>query len=240
MAAWGLCSLLPEGLLPSPLGPGDPSQGVGQHLSVMAAGQASAGRPRPAGECRHQAATVRKRSPPRGECTPQSNPPLRGSQTPGARRGGGGEHRADTCHGPFHQYYPYLFHICPPIPAQFPSPGSRSCHNFRPEGLSASLPRSPPATQVGETQPCLSLPLHPESPRAPHLEANIAPFAAQTGEEEEDEGQQARAGNENHGIGRSQRGPAQGESICGHRAGLGSRLSARGSQTPCPSPPSRS
>ena len=82
----------------------------------------------------------------------------------------------------------------------------------------------PPTTWIEGKRTCWRLPPDLESPHAPHLEADIAPFAAQTGEEEEDEGQQARAGNEDHGIGRSQRGPAQGESICGHRTGLGSRL----------------
>lgn len=90
-AARGLSSLAPEGRLSGPsipsLGPWGPRQGAGQYLSVKAAGQASAGRPRPAGECRHQAATVRRRSPPLAECTPRSNPPLQGSQTPGAGRG---------------------------------------------------------------------------------------------------------------------------------------------------------
>lgn len=92
----------------------------------------------------------------------------------------------------------------------------------------------PPAWIEGE-RTCWRLPPDLESPHAPHLEADIAPFATQTGEEEEDEGQQARAGNEDHGIGRSQRGPAQGESICGHRTGLRSRLQGPGSRIPCPS-----
>lgn len=104
--------------------------------------------------------------------------------------------------------------------------------------LSDLLPPSPPTNYLGWGAKALlesSSPL--ESPRAPHLEADITPFATQTGEEEKDEGQQAGAGNEDHGVGRSQRGPAQGESICGHRAGLGSRLQAPSSQTPCPSHP---
>ena len=73
------------------MGPRDPSQGAGPYLSVMAAGQASAARPPPGGECRHQAVTARRKSPRRGACTPRSNPPLQGSQTPEARRGEGWE-----------------------------------------------------------------------------------------------------------------------------------------------------
>lgn len=52
---------------------------------MEAAGQALAVRPLPEAEYRHQAATVRRRSPPQGGCTPQSSPPLPGSQTPGVR-----------------------------------------------------------------------------------------------------------------------------------------------------------
>lgn len=150
-----------------------------------------------------------------------------------------GEHRAETCHGPSHQYYPHLSPNCPPISVQFPSRVGSCCH-FRPEGLSDSLPGSPGlgGGGVAEERPCWSVPPHLKFPPAPHLEADIAPFAAQTGEEEEDEGQEARAGDEDHGIGRSQRRPAQGESVCGDRAGLGSRLHAPGSRIPCPSPSS--
>lgn len=74
-------------------------------------------------------------------------------------------------------------------------------------------------------------------PRAPHLETNITPFATQTGKEEKDEGQQTRTGNEDHSVGRSQRGPAQSESICGHKTRLGSGLQDTGYQTSCPSHP---
>lgn len=42
----------------------------------------------------------------------------------------------------------------------------------------------------------------------PHLEPDISPFATQAGEEKEDEGQETRTGDQDHGIGRSQRDPA--------------------------------
>lgn len=75
------------------LGPQDP--GVkGQYLSVQVAGQALVVRPLPAAEYRHQAATVRRRSPPQGVCTPQSSPPLPGSQTPGVREAKNGSTRS--------------------------------------------------------------------------------------------------------------------------------------------------
>lgn len=73
-----------------------------QYLSVQVAGQALAVRPLPAAEYRHQAATVRRRSPPQGECTPQSSPPLPGSQTPGVRevKNGSIGRRVLRCHHP--------------------------------------------------------------------------------------------------------------------------------------------
>lgn len=75
------------------------------------------------------------------------------------------------------------------------------------------------------------------SPRAPHLETNITPFATQTSKKEEDEGQQTGAGNEDYSVGRSQRGSAQSESICGHKAGLGSGIPDTDYRTLYPSHP---
>lgn len=171
-----------------------------QYLSVKAAGQASAGRPRPEGGCRHRAAIGRRRSPPLGGCTPRNSPPLRGSRTPGARRRMGQEKmglKPARLSSPWNP-----MQVSPPSPeppirlsplgSSPPSQGSQCTGWDEGRGLARTF-----------------------LPRAPHLEAHIASLAAQTGEEEEDEGQEAGAGNEDHGVGRSQRGLAQGEAVCG-------------------------
>lgn len=191
---WGLQLHLSSWLLgPQLLGPSRKAlrtrgtwAGCGQYLSVKAAVQAWARRPRPVGECRHQAATERRKSPRLGECTPRSNPPLRGSQIPGAGRVRRGGHRAETCHRPS-RVSPHLSHNCPQSQPNFhPKPPSLAITS----GLTVLSDELPHAltNHLGQ-RPCWSLPPHPEPSSAPHLEADIAAFAAQTGEEKEDEGQ---------------------------------------------------
>lgn len=164
LAAGDLSSLAPEGRLAglAPLSCRTILVKVWKYLSEKAVGQASAGRPQPAGECRHQAVTVRRRSPPRGECTPRSNPPLQGSQTPGSGRGEGWENtglrHAITLLVPV---FPRLSYNCPPIyhasTPDWPELQARRCSE-------TYCPSPPPATRAGGgggwQRPCWSLPPH--------------------------------------------------------------------------------
>lgn len=149
------------------LGPWDPSQGAEQYLRVKAVGRAWAGGPLPAGECRHQAATARRRSPQPGECTPQSNPPLLGSQTPGREGGQKGGDRPSP-------FSPACLPVFLTTVPHSPSRGPRSCHNFRPQGalrLTAPTPHKPARGKglAGGFLPTLSVHVHltlkPTSPR---------------------------------------------------------------------------
>lgn len=144
-----------------------------------------------------------------------------------------GEHRAEHAITLLNGVCPCLSYSCPPI---F-SPRLRLLPELQARRCSQTYcPSPPPTTWVGGLKASLESSSPLDSPHAPHLEADITPFATQTGEEEKDEGQQAGAGNEDHGVGRSQRGPAQGESICGHKTGLGSRLQALNSPDSMPLP----
>lgn len=190
-------------LLAFPGTPWDSGHGVGQYLSVKAAGQALVRRPQPVGECRHQAATVRRRSPPQGECTPRSSPPLQGSQTPGAERGEEELENAGMRDTPSSFSYvclPFIFvtvsqsqpNFHPPVS---PSQGSRSCHSFKLEGaLGFTAPLSPPTTCVGgkglagvflpRLNPLMHLTLKPTSPRLQHRQVRRRKMKASRPEQE--------------------------------------------------------